>query len=1077
MDGTYGTVFPTSKAMSVAPSSNDGNQYKVNVSRQKTKKWANFKPQNYDGDDWGDEYGDQDDDDADDQPPAPPPKPLGPRFPTGNNSPTSRQFQPTGSPPVRTFQQQHPAPSLAGLPVRSQTASPPSVPISGPPRRTGTDPYSSSPRNSPGYSRPPFSPDGRRGGSPAPQGGHQLPSQLSSRENTMPDLDGGAGALDAMRQANASPRSIDRSEARSGSPSIAGASAPASASASAPGGTKPPAFVRPADLYRRMGEEAGRSGAGPVGGPLNETVGASGATAVDALEQKQNQGQGQDRGEGQGEVTYHDEQSKSVQPVSFGDIRRYSTSPQLPDLSRMSAFGEDLFSSTFFPGSGLRSPLSGSLQSPSSGDCIPEADETATTEEPAKGLVQATEATDTGATTGTTNAGEPAAAPSPPNQPNQDGPIGLPLHQDATQAALGAPEPPKPDTADAAREPTSSTETQQTVPQPTRPQLPGGWVTETPSTPGDFSAPAPLDPSSTEISDETAKSQDALAAAVAAAAPAITGSSQDATSAADGASDNNAPTALHSDSPRDLPVSTSSPAPNVTNEEMGPPQTSPEATRHLASPSLDVETTKPGSPGPATGSTGHSEITPTAPLNTRRSTPENPPSRLSPPLPADSTTDSSNNSPVKDSDLLSEEIMKSLSPGQPSTSAFTNIAEDPAAAYHAAASTDPTRESSYLGDVYGDYWSTTEDKVEPGLLLPGAGGEVPDVPPIPTEVVKGDNAVEAPSDSAPGGPSDAQSGSVLGDSTLQKRFSWEGLSQAAAASKAPPAAGPPTEQKALGSGLDNVVNIESVPGAPEVNPLQSSSAREAEKSAEDLRAESAPEFNPAATLGASLGLNKHDRSTSLGSDSSNEPSNAKRLSLAEEKEVLQDSSHPVSASPPLEQHPAFARDSDQQHSGLQPVGPAPGSSRGGTGNGNANNLAAPANIINFRNIMEMTLASDRIRLYNETRTQFAALESGLGEWVQVMTSAHPEHAEGVLMAHAAAAAPWHDGTAAGLSGLGGRGPALHIPQHLQHGLSGLGRSGNQAGTKSKELLMAAGKAGKGLFSKGRNKLRGTGGGV
>lgn len=932
----------------------------------------------------------------------------------------------------------------------------------------------------------------------------------------MPDLDGGASALEAMRQATASPRSIERSEARSGSPSIAGASAP--------GGTKPPPFVRPADLYRRMGEEAGRSGAGPVGGPLNETVGTSGAAAVDALgqEQKQKQKQGQERGAGQGEVTYHDEQSKSVQPVSFGDIRRYSTSPQLPDLSRMSAFGEDLFSSSFFPGSGLRSPLSGSLQSPSSGDCIPEADETEPTEGPAQAQAQgaqavatsavaanqsatspepeirhvgsntaATEATDTTAATGTTSAGEPAIAPLPPNQPNQDAPIGLSLHQDATQAAPGALEPPKPDTAaDAAREPTPSTQTQQTEPQPTRPHLPGGWVTETPSTPGDFSAPAPLDPSSTEVSGETAKAQDALAAAVAAAAPTIIGSSQDATGTADGANDHNVPTALHSDSPRDFPVSTSSPAPNVTNEEMGPPQTSPEVTRHRASPSLDVEPIKPSSPGPTTGPAGHSEITPTAPLNTRRSTPENPPPRLSPPLPAESTTDSSNTSPVKDSDLLSEEIMKSLSPGQPSTAAFANVDEDPAAAYHAAATTDPTRESSYLGDVYGDYWSTTEDKAEPALLLPGAGGEVPDIPPIPTEAVKGDNAVDASSGSAPREPSDPQSGSVVGQPTLQKRFSWEGSSQAAPAAPATAAAantGFPVEQKALGSGVDDAVNAESGVDAPEVDPLRSSSAQEKEKSAEDLRAESAPEFNPAATLGASLGLNKHDRSTSLGSDSSAEINHGKRLSLAEEKEVLQNSSHPVSASPPLEQHPAFARDNDYLG---QTGGPAPGSSRGGTGYGN--NLAASTNIISFRNIMEMTLASERIRLYNETRTQFAALESGLGEWVQIMTSAHPEHAEGVLVAHAAAAAPLHDGAAGGsgagpalthgpggpggLGGLGGRGPTLHIPQHLQQGLSGLGRSGNQAGTKSKELLKSAGKAGKGLFSKGRNKLRATTGG-
>jgi hypothetical protein len=57
----------------------------VNVSRQKTKKWANFKPQNYDGDDWGDEYDDDPDEQDEPEPPVPP-KPMGPRHPAADNS-------------------------------------------------------------------------------------------------------------------------------------------------------------------------------------------------------------------------------------------------------------------------------------------------------------------------------------------------------------------------------------------------------------------------------------------------------------------------------------------------------------------------------------------------------------------------------------------------------------------------------------------------------------------------------------------------------------------------------------------------------------------------------------------------------------------------------------------------------------------------------------------------------------------------------------------------------------------------------------------------------------------------------
>ncbi|SPQ19773.1 cce049b2-af66-46df-b265-8d38ae00e0d2 [Thermothielavioides terrestris] len=74
MDGSYGNVFPAGRAMPPGPTaSSNTNQYKINVNRQKTKKWANFKPQNYDGDDWG---ADDDDDVGYEPEPAPPPKPF-----------------------------------------------------------------------------------------------------------------------------------------------------------------------------------------------------------------------------------------------------------------------------------------------------------------------------------------------------------------------------------------------------------------------------------------------------------------------------------------------------------------------------------------------------------------------------------------------------------------------------------------------------------------------------------------------------------------------------------------------------------------------------------------------------------------------------------------------------------------------------------------------------------------------------------------------------------------------------------------------------------------------------------------
>jgi hypothetical protein len=130
--------------------------------------------------------------------------------------------------------------------------------------------------------------------------------------------------------------------------------------------------------------------------------------------------------------------------------------------------------------------------------------------------------------------------------------------------------------------------------------------------------------------------------------------------------------------------------------------------------------------------------------------------------------------------------------------------------------------------------------------------------------------------------------------------------------------------------------------------------------------------------------------------------------------------------------------------------------------------------------MEMPLPSERIKHYNETRWQFSAMDTGLDEWLRVMMSKHPEHANAVWSIQGAAPQTQQGGQGATQThhGVGQslRSPAhLHMPHQLQQGLSGLGHSSGQVGTKSKELLMAAGKAGKGLFSKGRNKLRGTGG--
>lgn len=763
------------------------------------------------------------------------------------------------------------------------------------------------------------------------------------------------------------------------------------------------------------------------------------------------------------------EAQKSVQPVSHEDIRRYSTSPQLPNLSRMSGFGDDLFSSTsLFPASGLRSPLSGSMQLPTSGQSIPEGDESAAAAAEAPGQL-ATSPTPQGVTSSAAATGAASAradaGPSPPNEPDQDRPVGL-SHQAAARPVLGASEQQTP-AADAAREPASPTE-KQVAPLAVRPQLPGGWVSETPSTPAELAASSPAG-YSRETLDKAVKSRGTLATISQSEVISSDVSSRrqseiepGVTSKADAAKERSASKSPHPASPRDPPpLSSPSPVPSLTKSDMGARQATPEGLNRNASPAPAALATKTGGPTPA-----HTEIAPTAPLNTRRGTPDsNGSSRpvLTSPFPTASAQDSSSHSPVKDSDLLSEEIIKSLSPPQTAGS-FTDAAEGSTAAYQAAAA-DPMRESSYLGDVYGDYWSTAEDKAEPGLLKTLNAEKVADLPPLPAGLPEANVTTPAadsldlsspstPSHATPAEDSNMEPKSALGHSGLKKQFSWEASPHGAtsAADSGPEAVSPPeteplVEQKALGSGVENVGRLASGASTPEAEPRPLSQAQEAQKSAEDLRAESAPEFNPAATLGSTLGLDRRVQSPSSSLDSTDRPGDDKRLSLAEEKIALQDS-HPT-----LEHHPVF--------SGSQPAR-------------QDEPQAAPSakNILGFRNIMELPLPTDRIKHYNETRWQFSAVDTGLDEWVQAMMSKHPEHANEVMSHPGVAPQPQQGGQGIGL---GGRVPAhIHIPPSLQHGLSGLGHSSNQVGTKGKELFMAAGKAGKGLFSKGRNKLRGTG---
>ena len=161
----------------------------------------------------------------------------------------------------------------------------------------------------------------------------------------------------------------------------------------------------------------------------------------------------------------------------------------------------------------------------------------------------------------------------------------------------------------------------------------------------------------------------------------------------------------------------------------------------------------------------------------------------------------------------------------------------------------------------------------------------------------------------------------------------------------------------------------------------------------------------------------------------------------------------------------------------------------------------------FREILAMKTAAERIRSFNDTRQYFADMNTGLAHWLAITSSKLPEHSD-ILKngGRTGVQGPGHrpSPSRGKLAGLipGSQHGQLHYQQFLDASpqasspsgamenavgpLSGgsSGRSSSQqVQAKSKEFLHSAGvfggranTAAKGLFSKGRSKLRDASGG-
>lgn len=1062
----------TTHRNSSAPNSNT--KYQINVNRSKTRKWANFKPQNYDGDDWGsEEY-----DDVDEEPPSAPRQPV-------------KQYKPY-TPALHLQTQQPPAAPSGRIAQMVAASSTPTTPNAL--GRAGT------------FGQPQY--DAPRASSPVVGGKQVLPSM--QRVATMPQ-NVGPGAASAQfppRKSSMGPREVPDmtdptrqprsttwavpaqrpwSDARSASPNARSPVSP----------DKPLPLPRPTDIYRRMGEDnnAGSQSSQPVNqGHLGNGAHAVGLNSGSGHQERRGSAAGNEGGDSpwgrrpslapvmernseygaEGLLAGPASKESGVQPVAFGEeedkVRRFSTSPTLPDVTRLSGFGEDLFSTRF---SVLAPQLASipDISNPSNPTKAPEQEGISTDERAEKdgnseqGIVtpanpsvapislpvaepvsttQAPPPSIGGAAVSDATpqfAREPIRSGSPPNQS-----VGLLYTQDDVNGShvVANASQQLPYKMETPQETISSDMDKHAV----RPRLPGGWVTETLSTPGETPPPARNDTFSNMTSNF----------------PQPPSSSLVGKSFAD--------TERPSDFDQAQQHDPSGPR-ETSEAAIESPHSTSDGEAAQATPTSDKDTH--ASLAPTMEPSKHRDITPTAPLNFNRgllgSKSAEPLHVLpSPNVGGGSNLNTPGDSPLKESDLLRDEITKFL--GDPEISgSFLDIARSSSTPNHPAP--DATRESSYFGDVYGDYFAASEDnqsQTKPSATTQPAATDTPT--PLAAGTPKG--VVVAPlsvatSTSSESGASTSVSKQGLTEDTagapeLRHRFSWEGPSEQDAANAPEVDPAYHVEQKSRTSGPDGVSFAPSTPAAENTGettaltlsnadePL-STSTESADKPAQAASGEISHEVSEISTL-PSRSMLEPASPVSASSDEDAE-SRRRALSMGQDKILVQ----------PSEQHPTF---------GVKPSS-RPGSS----------GPKDPVNIISFRQIMDMPSSADRLKHYNETRLQFAAIDTGLEEWLLAMRSKYPEHSNATSSFKDSLTMPvtpmdaQQSGEAMALSPgyfqQGGRpGTNMPMPPSLPHGHSGFAHSSQQVGTKGKELLFAAGKAGKGLLSKGKNKLKGTG---
>ncbi|KAG6026113.1 hypothetical protein E4U19_002797 [Claviceps sp. Clav32 group G5] len=410
------------------------------------------------------------------------------------------------------------------------------------------------------------------------------------------------------------------------------------------------------------------------------------------------------------------------------------------------------------------------------------------------------------------------------------------------------------------------------------------------------------------------------------------------------------------------------------------------------------------------------------------------------------TFNTETSSPVKDNDFLSDEILKSLSlsasPAETSNNQFTRKDSQ----FPGRTGTNDSNDTSQDDD---NSWEEDSEKDAT------SSEAMANIDPIPE--LSGLTA-ESPAKQS------AQSLVPPQSSTLRARFSWEAEERAAQlqprTSSLPFNAASPAVQAGRGVGETASLTEETL------RPIGLS-----------------PQVSNGSNQPAALQQSAFEASNLASSALENEPaavSEANDSTVPDENALDQTELTAVSPMPLSDNDPTFGDQlrPDSAHSTPSIQQPR-------------------AQAMSFRDIMKLGSSGERIAKYNESREIAALTDSGLENWLVHISAEYPDMTLNGPFQTASGFAPGSSAAAqAGLSS-----PASQQPQHQQvlnagtansasspssrgrlaslgmpSPVSGstFGHSGNQIGTKSKELMHSAGKMGKGLLSKGRSKLRGTG---